>query len=172
MNRKEEKFKQLIAEQHERILSICRHYAGPGDSCKDLYQEVLINIWKSFDSFRGESAISTWIYRIALNTALSYSAKEFKRMNFNLSLENTKIPVMLDDSADNAQLKESQLDALHVEINNLSVIDKLLVSLMLENLSTREMADIIGITEPNVRTKLTRIRENLRQTLNTNDHGK
>lgn len=167
MTPKEQQFRKIVAEQQERVWNICRHYARSADDTNDLQQEVMINVWRNLDSFRAESALSTWIYRIAVNTCLSYIMKENRRSGFNLSLDNKNVEhLMQEDETSEKLITEQKLDALHNTINQLSVIDKLLISLSLEKISTREIADIIGITEPNVRTKLHRIREELRQKMN------
>lgn len=163
MTAKEEQFRKIVEEQQERVWNICRHYARSVDDTKDLQQEVMINVWRNLDSFRGESNISTWIYRIAVNTCLTYIMKENRRSDFNLSIDYKSVEhLMNEDNTTEKRLTEQKLDDMMNTINQLTVIDKLLISLSIEKVSTREMADIIGITEPNVRTKLSRIREELR----------
>ncbi len=163
MTFKEEQFRKIVDEQQQRVWNICRHYARSEADIQDLQQEVMINIWRNLDSFRGEAALSTWIYRIAVNTSLTYIMKENRRSEFNLSLNNQNIEhLMHEDSASQKLLQEQKFDTLNDAINRLTVIDKLLITLSIEKVSTREMAEIIGITEPNVRTKLHRIREELR----------
>jgi RNA polymerase sigma-70 factor, ECF subfamily len=137
-----------------------------------LQQEVMINVWRNLGSFRGDAALSTWIYRIAVNTCLSYIMKENRRSEFNLSIDHKSVEHLMqeDDKAEKI-LNEQKLDDLHNTINQLTVIDKLLISLSIEKVTTREMADIIGITEPNVRTKLHRIREELRQKMKGGNNG-
>jgi RNA polymerase sigma-70 factor, ECF subfamily len=173
MKAKEEHFRKIVDEQQERVWNICRHYARTSDDTHDLQQEVLINVWRNLDSFRGDSTLSTWIYRIAVNVCLSYIMKENRRSEFNLSLDNKSIGHLIQD--DETQLKienEQKLQKLHDAINRLNVIDKLLISLSIEKITTREMSEIIGITEPNVRTKLTRIREELRTMIQGENYGK
>lgn len=77
---KEEHFKVIIAENGDKITRICRYYNPNTEDQKDMYQEILVNIWNSMDRFRGESSISTWIYRIAVNTSLSFTGKAFLHM--------------------------------------------------------------------------------------------
>lgn len=166
MINKEEKFKQIVSENDIRIRRICRYYASGEDESKDIYQEVLINIWKSLDSYRGDAAISTWIYRIALNTALTQSGKSYKEIKLHVDVDTQSLSGILDDEElENKQLLEKQLDLLQTEINQLSIIDKALISLQIEKLSTKEIANIIGLTEPNVRVKLHRIKETLRNSM-------
>jgi RNA polymerase sigma-70 factor (ECF subfamily) len=81
---KEENFKKTVDENKEKIMRICRYYAPSAEDQKDMYQEILINIWRSMDSFRGDSRIATWIYRIAVNTSLSYAGKQYKLMKWIL----------------------------------------------------------------------------------------
>jgi len=172
MTPKEEQFRKIVEEQQERVWNICRHYARSGDDTKDLQQEVMIHVWRNLGSFRGEAALSTWIYRIAVNTCLSYIMKENRRSEFNLSLDHKSIEqLMQEDEKTEKLMNEQKLDELHDSINQLNVIDKLLISLSIEKVTTREMADIIGITEPNVRTKLHRIREELRSKMKGGNNG-
>ncbi len=163
MKTKEEKFKLIIHENRERIARICSYYAPTTDDRQDIEQEVLINIWKSLDSFRGESAVSTWIYRIAINTSLGFAGKEFKRTKFrvNLDLNQYQRFMQQEESADKDV--ELNLERLNVVMNQLSVIDKAILSLDLEGESSREIADIIGITEPNVRVKIHRIKQFIKE---------
>jgi len=163
MKAKEEQFREIVAEHQGRVWNVCRQYARSVDDARDLQQEVMINVWRNLESFRGEALLSTWIYRIAVNTCLSYILKENRRSAFTLSMDSQSIATLMQ--SDDAQEKietERKLDILHDAINRLTVIDKLLISLAIERVTTREMAEIIGITEPNVRTKLHRIREELR----------
>lgn len=163
---KEEHYKKIIEENEERITRICQYYSNCTEDSKDMCQEVLINIWKSLDSYRGEAAISTWIYRIAINTSLSMSGKAFKQLKFRVDLDMQHLGNLIEEEENEKQkLLENQLDELQVEINQLSIIDKALISLLLENLSGKEIAQIIGLTESNVRVKIHRIKETLRESL-------
>jgi len=173
MNPKEEKFRKIVEDQQQRIWNICRHYSRSDEDTQDLQQEVLINVWRSLDNFRGDSALSTWIYRIAVNTSLNYIMKENRRSQFNLTLDHQNINMLMQEEDHEHKIEtEKKLDELHEIINQLNVIDKLLISLSIEKLTTREISDIIGITEPNVRTKLHRIREELRQKIQGGNHEK
>jgi RNA polymerase sigma-70 factor (ECF subfamily) len=164
---KEQHFKQIIEQNSERIQRICSYYAPTAEDRKDMYQEVLVNIWKSLDNFRGEAAISTWIYRIAVNTSISYAGKEVRRLSLNVDKDPAVLSSIIDYDADR-EISAAKVEELGNALNQLSVIDKLLISLSLEKLTAREIADIIGITEPNVRVKIHRIKENLRIQLNDN----
>lgn len=165
--KKEEKFNAIVSENSERIRSICRYYNSNPEDQKDMYQEVLVNIWKSLDNFRGDSAISTWVYRVAVNTSLTFTGKAFRHMKLIVNSDTKNLNSFLDDENLKEKLEEeTRLDKLQVELNQLSVIDKALISLMLEGLSMKEVADVIGITEPNVKVKIHRIKQQLKDKLN------
>jgi RNA polymerase sigma-70 factor (ECF subfamily) len=163
---KEEQFKRIVDENSGRIMRICRYYNSNPDDQKDMYQEVLVNVWKSLDRFRGDSKESTWVYRIAVNTSLSFTGKVYRNMKLIVDKDVQNLNVLFDDEEPQQKEKqEADLDALQSQLNLLSVIDKALISLMLEGLSTREIADVIGLTEPNVRVKIHRVKEQLREQL-------
>lgn len=166
MQNKEQQFKKLLFENSERLQRICSYYNPDKDAQKDMYQEILINIWKSLDNFRGESAISTWVYRIAVNTSLTYTGKAFKQMKLMVNADTCNLNSVVDDSFFRDKMEqENQYQLLQNEINLLSVIDKAMVSLMLEGLSMKQIANVIGITESNVKVKIHRIKEKLKQKL-------
>ncbi len=163
---KEEQFKKIVAENSDRITRICRYYNPDKEDQKDMYQEILVNIWNSLDKFRGESAISTWIYRIAVNTSLSFTGKAFRFMKLQVSTDQQNLNILFEeDDLEDKLRKEANLEQLQNQLNLLSVIDKALISLVLEGLSMREIADIIGLTEPNVKVKIHRIKEELARNL-------
>ena len=136
-----------------------------------MYQEVLINIWKSLDQFKGKSAISTWVYRVAVNTSLSFTGKSYREMQLIINTDTQNLSSILDDEDLEIKRKEEkQFNQLQNELNMLSVIDKALISLMLEGLSMREIADVIGINEPNVKVKIHRIKTQLKNKLTGGKH--
>jgi len=168
---KEEKFNEIVSESSERIRRICRYYNSNEEEQKDMYQEVLVNIWKSLDSFRGDSALSTWVYRVAVNTSLTYTGKAYRHMKLMVNSDTANLNSVLDDDNLKAKLEqEKQLDKLQTELNLLTVIEKALISLMLEGLSMKEIADIIGITEPNVKVKIHRVKAQLKEKLKGDSH--
>lgn len=136
-----------------------------------MVQKVLINIWKSLESFRGDSAISTWVYRVAVNTSLTFTGKAFRHMKLMVNGDTKNLDSVLDEEYLKEKLEqENQLDKLQTELNQLLVIDKALISLMLEGLSMKEIADVIGITEPNVKVKIHRIKAQLKEKLKGDTH--
>ncbi|RPH31360.1 MAG: RNA polymerase sigma factor [Bacteroidales bacterium] len=166
MQKKEERFNLIVKENHQKILKICKYYAPANEDQKDIYQEILVNIWKSLENFRGEAQESTWIYRIALNTAMGFAGKEFRRMRIVIDGGEKNLYNLFSEDDSDYKLKENQINQLQDQLNQLSVIDKAIMSLVLEDLSMKEISEIIGITEPNVRVKVHRIKEILREKMN------
>jgi len=167
MEDREKVFKQLIIENHDKIYRICSYHSGSRDDCNDLYQQVLINIWQALRTFRGDSKISTWIYRIALNTAIDHTRAESRHLQNRRKFEIENVSYYQNQSEDRWQKiqEEKMLETLKSEIIQLSIIDKLIMSLVMEDVSSKEIADIVGISEGNVRVKVHRIKENLKLTI-------
>ncbi len=168
MLNKEEIFRKVIDENEDRIVGICRYYSLNRDDQKDMYQEVLINIWNSLNNFRGDAEWSTWVYRVSVNTALGFAKKEVRRQKIFIRKddENLKDLFNADDYPSNE--KEKMLQTLESKINMLSVVDKIIITLVLESVTYKEIALVIGITEPNVRVKIHRIKNELKEMLNNN----
>jgi RNA polymerase sigma-70 factor (ECF subfamily) len=162
--KKEILFKKIIQSNQDRIIRICNYYSANKSEIDDISQEIFANIWKSIDNFRGDSSIDTWVYRVAVNTALSYSGKSFKRMKLIINSDKEMLTDIIEQE-DELQLYQEQFDRLQAELNSMSVINKALISLVLEGLNYKEIADIIGITESNVRVKIHRIKSSLRTKL-------
>ena len=129
-------------------------FSKDADEVNDLFQDVLINLWKGFDGFRGESKVDTWIWRVALNTCISDDRKK-KRRGERVPLEMAAN--LYEDNDDDSK----QIRALYARINNLGVMDRAIVLLWLENLSYDEIGAIMGITPKNVSVKLVRIKQQL-----------
>jgi RNA polymerase sigma-70 factor, ECF subfamily len=165
MNKKEEKFRKVIHDNENRIMSICRYYSINDDDQKDMYQEVLINVWKSLDSFRGDAQLSTWIYRVAVNTAMGFANKEIRRQKIFLDQKDNSLQNFMDVDENLVKEKEKLFQVLENQINQLSVIDKIIMTLVLESVNHKEIASVIGITEPNVRVKIHRIKNELKEAL-------
>ncbi len=132
-------------------------YCPQDDDCKDLYQDIVAQLWKAWSGFRGDSKISTWIYRIALNTAISGFRKQ-KRNPLTNSVDTEELNIAQEDT----RRKKEDLELLHMAIGELSEIEKGMIMLYLDDVSYEEIASIMGITQNNVRVKMLRIREKLR----------
>lgn len=156
-------FKQVLDENKDRIFRICSAYERNSDDRDDLYQEILINIWKNLDKFEGRSAISTWIYRIAVNTSLMHVKKESKRNSIKTEL-NENTPDITESSAEEREEKiitGSKIEILYECINRLGSLDKLIISMVLEDLSYKEIADVTGLTVNNTGVRINRIKKEL-----------
>ncbi len=137
------------------IFKIVRAYAFTAMDREDLFQEITLQVWRSIPTFRNESAVTTWIYRISLNTAITWSKKERKHRHAE-TLEN--VQYILYDSG--LQVDE-RLTWLYEEIYKLNEIDRSIALLLLDNFSYKEMSAILGITESNVGVKINRIKKYL-----------
>ena len=143
-----------IVRQYERVIyKVCSFYVSNEFPIVDLYQEVVCNLWVAFPRFRNESAISTWIYRIALNTCITGVRKYIRR-------PKGSIPV---SSLAESESMEENIREMYRLIAQLKTLEKAIVLLYLEEKSYQEIADITGLTVSNVATKLKRAREKLKQ---------
>lgn len=161
MEQIEHEFMTMLQAYERIIYKVCYLYATPSTTLNDLYQEVVLNLWKSFPKFRRECKESTWIYRIALNTCISFLRKEQHVPEIiTLSQEFDRL-----DEDDETQ---AMLRTLYRFINRLGQLDKSLILLYLEEKSYEEIAEITGLTVTNVATKLSRIKEKMRK-MNNDD---
>jgi RNA polymerase sigma-70 factor (ECF subfamily) len=152
-------FVQLLNQHQPLIHKVCNLYEQAPSDREDLFQEIVVQLWKAYPKFRGESKFSTWLYRIALNTAISGLRK---RKNHFASFEPDKLPTDIQDEIYSKE-KELQLDQLYSAVRQLSEIERALVMLYLEDRSYDEMEEILGINQNNLRVKMNRIKEKLRK---------
>lgn len=151
----EQQFVQTI-NQHQGILhKVCRIYCSNATEREDLFQEMVLQLWKAFPSFRSEAKISTWMYRIALNTAISGLRK--KKIAI---IELEKVSFQIEDKQE-ANIEE-ELQHLYKAIEHLSDVEKSIVLLYLEDKPYEEIAEITGITANYVAVKMSRIKEKLK----------
>ena len=155
MNITEREFTQLVQEQKSTIYTVCYMFARDKDEAADLFQDVLINLWKGIGKFRNDSEISTWVYRVSLNTCISADRKKRKMPTTRLDMN---IDLFDDDDTDSRQIQ-----VLRQRIQRLQPLDRAIVLLWLESLSYQEIADIVGLTPKNISVRLTRIRLQLTQ---------
>ena len=140
------------------IYKVCRMYANNHDDIQDLYQDIIIQLWKSYAKFRGDAKFSTWLYRIAINTALSNFRKQKRNIHTSdVELQNIQIPYEEDTG-----LKEEQHQQMYAAIQQLNDVEKSIVMLYLEDKSYDEMEEILGIGNANLRVKMSRIKDKLR----------
>lgn len=151
-------FIRLVNDNRGILYKICRMYGATDPDRQDLFQEIVIQLWRSYPNFRGDSKFSTWLYRIALNTAISDLRKQRKYIT---SVDPDYLPA-LQDIQYNTE-KEEQLQSLYAAINQLTEVEKALTMLYLEEKSYVEMEEILGIPQNNLRVKMNRIKEKLRK---------
>jgi RNA polymerase sigma-70 factor (ECF subfamily) len=155
-------FVSLIQEHQALIHKVCNLYGNTLPDREDLFQEIVIQLWKAYPKFRGESKFSTWLYRIALNTAISGLRR---KKNHITSYEPGHLPVEIQEEAYDQQ-REEQLQQMYGAIRQLSEVERALVMLYLEDKSYDEMEDILGINQNNLRVKMNRVKEKLRKLTN------
>ena len=159
----EKEFLQIIQKNQGIIHKVCNIYCDQEDDRRDLFQEIVAQLWRSFPSFREESKVSTWMYRVALNTAITTFKKRKRRPDQNrLTYENFQ----LEDEGYDTETEE-QIKSLHKAVNNLTGIEKSIVLLFLENKKYEEIAEITGITQNYVRVKMNRIKKKLKKLMDT-----
>lgn len=157
-----EQFISIVRENQNLIYKTCFSYCQNTESRKDLQQEILIQLWKSFEIYDGRVKISTWIYRVALNTAISFYRRESK-VKKKVTTLNDEI-IHLPDNYENSQ--QENISMLYSFIDEMNELDRALILLYLDDYKYQEIADILGITETNVATKISRIKNKLKEKFN------
>lgn len=160
----EQKFLDKIENHKGIIFKISKMYMDDIDDRDDLFQEIIYQVWKAYPSFRGQSEFSTWLYRIALNTAIIFLKNEKKR-SFISSGSYTEYKIAQEDFNNE---KEEKLNAMYKAIHQLNPIDKAFIFYYLEDFSGKEIAEQMGISEGNVRVKMNRAKNKLKDILNSN----
>jgi len=163
VDHKQIKFTRLVNESQGIIHKVCRMYCDNQTHRQDLYQEIILQLWKSFPSFKGDSKFSTWMYRVALNVAIQDFRKEKKRKYLFLESFEFKEPTALPQN----DYKDERISALYKAISKLDKIEKAIMMLHLDEIPNDEIAEIVGITQNYVRVKMTRIRTKLAETIKT-----
>ena len=156
----EKDFLERIGAQKRTIYKVCYIYANDQDDLNDLFQETVLNLWKSFPRYRGDSTLNTWVYRIAMNTCITFLRRSSSRP------QTVPITAQVASSLETDEETASRLRDLYRLINQLGKLERALILLWLEERSYQEMADILGLSKANVAVKLTRIREKLKKMSN------
>lgn len=165
MNANQKHFLELV-EQHKGILhKISRMYFDYPEDREELIQEMTYQLWKSYEKFKGGSQFSTWMYRVCLNTALTYLKTESKKKN--QYQQNDQIDIVDDDSSEE---KEEQLKYFYEAVQELNKVEKALIFLFLEGQNHKEIAAHLGISEVNARVKLNRTKEKLQTIIKKNGY--
>lgn len=161
----EKEFLQIIKRNQGIIHKVCNIYCDDQDDRNDLFQEIVAQLWKSFPTFREESKFSTWMYRVALNTAITTFKKTKRRPDQNrLTYENFQVK---DENYDTET--EEEIKNLHRAVAQLTGVEKSIVLLFLENKKYEEIAEITGITQNYVRVKMNRIKKKLKKFMETEE---
>jgi RNA polymerase sigma-70 factor (ECF subfamily) len=158
---KEKEFITLVNESQGIIHKVCRMYCDDEIHRKDLFQEIVLQLWKSYPSFRGDSKFSSWMYRVALNVAVQDFRKEKKRKYLFLESVDFREPSINPDT----EINDERIAALYKAIAQLDKIERAIMILHLDEVTNEEIADIVGITQNYVRVKMTRIRRKLAETI-------
>ncbi|MBT9189647.1 RNA polymerase sigma factor [Zobellia russellii] len=161
-NELEHQFVTELENNQNIVHKVCTLYTNDRDSHNDLFQEITIQLWKAYPKFRGESKFSTWMYRVALNTAITLYRKS-KRHIQTQDYESVIFKIKADEYD---ATQEEQLKLMYKAVKQLGDIDKALVFLYLEDKDYREISETLGITEVNARVKMNRIKTKLRTVLN------
>ena len=152
-------FTKMVKEYRKTIYTVCYFYSKDSEEVNDLYQEILINLWKGFEKFRGESSLKTWIWRVSLNTCNNQERKKKGSVQ--------TIPLSIDiDLYNDDDIQSKQIQMLYDRINRLDVFDRAIILLWLENMNYQDIADVVGISLSNVTTRLFRIKEQLKSMSN------
>lgn len=152
----EQEFANIVREHKSTIYTVCYMFSKNQDEVNDLFQEVLINLWRGIEHFKGESKLATWIYRISLNTCISADRKKKKTATETLDQQ-------ADFYANTDEAETRQIQMLHKRVHRLRPFDRAIVLLWLEGLPYDEIGAITGISAKNVSVRLVRIREELKQ---------
>ena len=153
-----ENFLELIEENKKLIYKVSHMFSDKDIDRNDLFQEIIVNLWKAYPTFKGHSKISTWIYRIAINTAVS-QLRDFEKKNNHIQYTNM-IPQVPEDSGFNELLEQ-----LYTAIKKLGKLDRAIILLQLEGYSYEEIAEIMGLSKTNVATKINRVKLKLKNQL-------
>ena len=159
-------FDDWLANYRNLLFKIIRAYALHRPDQDDLFQDICLQVYRSIPNFKGHSAVSTWIYRISLNTAIKWSTKARKHVDGHQEIEQVgQVLVMNEHSADD------RIAWLYQEIHQLNEVERSLALLLLEGYSYKEMAELLGISESNIGVKVHRIKKQLIENSKKYDHG-
>ena len=153
----EKEFISLLNQHQKIIYKVCNLYMDILSEREDLFQEITLQAWKAYENFRGDAKFSTWLYRVALNTAITYFRKEKRKPDI---YSTDMVPDLAEENSDPV---EEQVKAMYAAIGNLSKIDKAIVMLYLEDYSYIEIGEMMGITANNVAVKMNRIKTKLKE---------
>ena len=156
-----DQFLKLIAENQGLVFKVCNMYCNNKEDKEDLFQDIVLQLWRSYPAFKGDSKVSTWMYRIAINNAITRLRKETKREKFaGLDEEAFRVAARAHDSID------ENITQMYEAIKKLSEVERALTMLYMDDCSYREIAEILGLSESNVGFKLNKVKAKLRTLIN------
>ncbi|MBT8384395.1 MAG: RNA polymerase sigma factor [Bacteroidia bacterium] len=158
----EQKFVADLEENQNIVHKVCKIYTNNQDAHNDLFQEISIQLWKAYPKFRGEAKFSTWMYRVALNTAITL----YRKSKRSIQTQDFDSVLYKIESTQYDDTEEEQLKLLYKAVHHLSDIEKALVFLYLEDKNYKEISETMGISEVNARVKMNRVKNKLRDVLN------
>ncbi len=153
----EKEFISLLNQHQKIVYKVCNLYMDRHADREDLFQEITLQAWKAYGNFRGDAKFSTWLYRVALNTAITYFRKEKKKP------EIFSTDIIPEQQEERDSLIEEQVKAMYAAIGDLSKIDKAIIMLYLEDYSYADIGEMMGITANNVAVKMSRIKIKLKE---------
>lgn len=154
MELQKQNFIKVISGNQGIVRSLCKAYYASYEDQRDAYQDIILQLWKSFDTFRGESELSTWIYRVSLNTLLAKVRKERNKIITE--------PLLISDRVTSNAMADDDRELLSVVIKSLKDVDKAIVILFLEGYKNKEISQILDLTPTNVSTRLNRVKTELK----------
>lgn len=157
---KEAAFRKIFETNSKKIYHLCYGYTGDSDAANDLLQETFLKVWQNLDKFRNQAMISTWIYRIAVNTCLTYLRSEKRQAKDELTDQ------LVESKAEEFSEKNEQVALLYKCISKLEESERIIITMVLDELPYAEIADISGISEGNLRVKIHRIKQKLTELYN------
>ncbi len=160
MKTKDSAFREIFEANSKRIYRLCYSYTADSDAANDLLQETFLKVWQNLDKFRNQAMISTWIYRIAVNTCLTYLKSEKRQAKEELT------PFIEDNEKEEISEKKEEVDLLYQCIAKLEESERILITMVLDELPYPEIAEISGISEGNLRVKIYRIKQKLTELYN------
>ncbi|WP_091150225.1 RNA polymerase sigma factor [Mucilaginibacter pineti] len=155
-----EQFLILIADNQGLIFKVCNMYCNNKEDKEDLFQDIVLQLWRAYPSFKGESKVTTWMYRIAINNAITRLRKESRKEKFS-PLDEEAFHIAADDN-----YMDEQLGLMYEAIKKLSEVERAITMLYMEDCSYKEMAEILGLSESNIGFKLNKIKSRLKTLVN------
>ena len=163
MSNKEQVFKEIFQANSKKIYHLCFGYTGDDDAANDLLQETFLKVWQNLEKFRNQAMISTWIYRIAVNTCLTYLKSEKRQAKDELT------PNIIENKVEEVSEKQEQIKTLYQCISKLEENERIIITMVMDEIPYPEIAEISGISEGNLRVKIHRIKHKLTELYNEHE---